>query len=139
MRVLIVDDEVLIKKCLARVALSRGHTVQTESNGLKGLKAWREFKPHLVFLDVLLPGLDGPSVLQQAGKKNNEKVVMMSAHKAFSDCASIPGVHLPGVHLPGVHLPRVDLFVSKPFPDIVCFFKQAEGLFNLSVDSLAEL
>ncbi len=129
MRVLIVDDEVLIKKCLARVALSRGHVVQTESNGLKGLKAWREFKPHLVFLDVLLPGLDGPSVLQQAGKKNNEKVVMMSAHKAFSDRTSISGVHLPGV----------DLFVSKPFPDIVCFFKQAEGLFNLSSTSLAEL
>lgn len=110
-----MDDEVLIEKCLARVALSRGHIVQTANDGLRGLRVWRKFQPHLVFLDIFLPGLDGPSLLKQVGKKNNEKVVMMSAHRAFSDGASIP---------------EVDLFVSKPFQDIVRFFEQAEGLFK---------
>ena len=110
-----MDDEVLIEKCLARVALSRGHIVKTENNGLRGLRVWRKFQPHLVFLDIFLPGLDGPSLLQEAGKKNNEKVVMMSAHRAFSEGASIPGV---------------DLFVSKPFQDIVRFFDRAEDLFR---------
>lgn len=124
MRVLIVDDEFLIEKCLARVALSRGHIVRTENSGLKALSAWREFKPHLVFLDILLPDLDGPSLLKQVGKRNNEKVVMMSAHRAFSDGISIPGV---------------DLFVPKPFQDIVQFFEQAERLFNPPAESLAEL
>ena len=115
MRILIIDDEVLIAKCLARVALSRRHQVRIENSGLKGLRTWQEFRPHLVFLDILLPDLDGPSVLERAGKRNNEKVVMMSAHRAFSD---------------GVPIPGVDLFVSKPFQDIVRFFRQAEGLFN---------
>ena len=113
MRVLIIDDEALIRKCLGRVALSRGHIVKVESDGKTGLKTWREFQPHLVFLDVLMPILDGPSVLRQAGRKNNEKVVMMSAHRAFSDRLSIP---------------NVDLFVSKPFEDIVAIFDQAEQL-----------
>ena len=113
MRVLIVDDETLIRKCLYRVALSRGHVVRMESNGKEGLNAWKEFQPHLVFLDVLMPFLDGPSVLEAAGKKNNEKVIMMSAHRAFSDGLSIPGV---------------DLFVSKPFHDVVSVFDQAEKL-----------
>ena len=113
MRVLIIDDEALIRKCLCRVALSRGHIVRTESDGRKGLKTWREFQPHLVFLDILMPQMDGPSILQQAGKKNNEKVMMMSAHRTFSDGLSIPGV---------------DLFVSKPFQDIVAVFNQAEQL-----------
>ena len=123
MRVLIVDDEVLITKCLARVALSRGHQVRTEGSGLKALRVWQEFQPHLVFLDILLPDLDGPSVLERAGKKHNEKVVMMSAHRAFSDGVSIPGV---------------DLFVSKPFQDIVRFFKQAEGLFQIPLERSRE-
>ena len=116
MRVLIVDDETLIRKCLARVALSRKHQVRTEADGVKGLNAWREFKPHLVFLDILMPGLDGPSVLQAVGKHNNEKVVLMSAHRAFSD---------------GVSLPGVDLFISKPFKDIIAVFNRAEGLCGL--------
>lgn len=112
MRILIIDDEDLIRKCLSRVALSRGHIVQAESNGRSGLKTWKEFQPHLVFLDVLMPFLDGPSVLK-AAKKNNEKVIMMSAHRAFSDGLSISGV---------------DLFVSKPFQNIVAVFDQAERL-----------
>ena len=117
MRILIIDDEVLIGKSLSRVAILHGHTVKTEQNGQEGLKTWKEFKPHLVFLDVLMPGLDGPSVLKQVGKMNNEKVVMMSAHRAFSNDVSIPGV---------------DLFISKPFKDIMNVFRQAEQLCFLS-------
>ena len=113
MRVLIIDDEALIRKCLGRVALSRGHVVKMESDGKKGLSTWKEFQPHLVFLDVLMPFLDGPFVLEAAGKKNNEKVIMMSAHRAFSDGLSIPGV---------------DLFISKPFQNIVAVFDRAEQL-----------
>ena len=112
MRVLIVDDEWLIRESLNRVAQARGHETRVENSGKKGLKAWREFQPHLVFLDVLMPELDGPSVLQLNGKKNNEKVVLMSAHRVFS---SIPHK-------------GVDLFVSKPFQDIMQIFCQAENL-----------
>ena len=65
MRVLIVDDEELIGECLARVALSRGHTAKVETQGLAGLDTWKKFQPHLVFLDVLMPGLDGPSLLKK--------------------------------------------------------------------------
>jgi len=114
MRVLIIDDELLIRESLARVAESMGHETRMENNGKDGLKAWKEFQPQLVFLDVLMPKMDGPSVLQARGKKNNEKVVLMSAHRAFSSSA---------------HHIGVDLFISKPFQNIVGVFKQAEALF----------
>ena len=113
MRVLIIDDEPLIGKCFSQIALSRGHKAKVELDGLKGLATWQSFQPHLVFLDILMPGLDGPSLLKKIGKKNNEKVVMMSAHKAFSDDFFIPGV---------------DLFVPKPFSNIVSVFDKAEKL-----------
>ena len=115
MRVLVIDDETLIRQCLWRVGLSRGHIVRMEEDGEKGLRAWKEFQPHLVFLDILMPNLDGPTVLRQAGKHNNEKVVMMSAHRAFSE---------------GPPVPDVDLFVTKPFQDIVIVFEKAEQLFS---------
>ena len=113
MRILIIDDEALIGRCFYQIALSRGHQAKVELNGISGLKTWQAFQPHLVFLDILIPGGDGPSILKKMGKKNNEKVVMMSAHRAFSDGFSVPGV---------------DLFVSKPFPNIVSVFDQAEHL-----------
>ncbi len=109
-----MDDEALIRKCLGRVALSRGHTVRVSGDGKEGLKIWKRFHPHLIFLDVLLPGLNGPSILRQAGKNNNEKVVMMSAHKAFSNSMQ----------------DDVDMFLSKPFQDMGLLFEQAERLFK---------
>ena len=113
MRVLIIDDELLIRESLARVAQARGHETRVESNGKDGLNTWKEFQPQLVFLDILMPKMDGPAVLQAKGKKNNEKVVLMSAHRAFSF---------------STHHIGVDLFVSKPFQNVVDVFKQAEAL-----------
>ena len=111
MRVLIIDDESLIRKCLYRIALSRGHTVKAEKDGIAGLNTWQSFQPHLVFLDVLLPFLDGPSLLKKSGKKNHEKIVMMSAHQSFTDKS----------------FSNIDLFVKKPF-DMIKTFQSAEDL-----------
>ncbi len=119
MKILIIDDEKLIRECLFRIAQSRKHDVRMESNGLSALKTWQSFQPQLVFLDICLPGLDGISLLKKMGKKNKEKVVMMSAHRKFSRLAPMKGV---------------DLFVSKPFHDIIQLFNQAEDLLFLGKD-----
>jgi len=111
MRVLVVDDEILIVKTLKHVALLRGHIVRVEMNGQNGLLAWQEFQPHLVFLDLMMPEIDGATLLKSI-KKQNEKVVMMSAHDVL--LKKVPGV---------------DMYVVKPFKDIVAIFKQAEKLF----------
>ena len=129
---LIIDDEVLIRNSLARLAESKGHEVLTEGTGRAGLRAWRQFKPHLVFLDVLIPELDGPSVLRLAGKKNNEKVVLMSAHRAF-DTEKYSNLGKKAF------LSGVDLFLSKPFQDIEEAFKQAERLCFPSLDPVLSL
>ena len=53
MKILIVDDEPLVRKSLSRACRSKGHEVVEAVDGTEGLAKWRETTPDLVFLDVL--------------------------------------------------------------------------------------
>ncbi len=64
--VLVVDDELLIRKSLGKVLRARGYTVDLASNGREGLEKVRELRPQVMILDMRLPDTDGLSVLQQA-------------------------------------------------------------------------
>jgi CheY-like chemotaxis protein len=62
-RVLVVDDEPDLRE-LVRVNLARdGHEVEVASDGARGLAAAEGHRPHLMVLDVMMPGMDGWSVL----------------------------------------------------------------------------
>lgn len=62
-RVLVVDDEPDLRDLL-RMSLSlAGHDVSVASDGHKGLGSAREQRPDVVVLDVMMPGLDGWTVL----------------------------------------------------------------------------
>jgi two-component system, OmpR family, response regulator len=65
-RILIVDDESgftrLLKLTLERTGL---YIVQEENDGTKAWLLAREFKPDIVFLDIMMPKIDGGDVAQQ--------------------------------------------------------------------------
>lgn len=115
MRVLIVDDEALVRRSLSRALKSRGYEVTEAANGIDGLQAWRSFNPDLVFLDVLMPGLTGPEVLKEIGPKNSAKVILISA---FSGEHNMQTAQHMGA----------SLFIPKPFEDIFAVVKMAEDL-----------
>jgi len=117
MKVLVVDDEPLVRRSLERIFKSKEHEVEVAENGLEGLKKWQEFQPDLVFLDVLMPGLTGPEVLREirGTEKGSGKVILMSAFtgdKQLTDPASL----------------GADLFVAKPFESIFDLYEKAIGL-----------
>jgi len=58
-RVLIVDDEQNILKFLEIGLQNGGFHVRTASDGLEAVVQAREFLPHIVVLDVMMPGMDG--------------------------------------------------------------------------------
>jgi len=69
---------------------SLGHEVQHEKDGVKGLKAIKEFKPDLVVLDIMLPGLSGFEILQKLQDdedfdSDKFKVLMLSSKKRSED------------------------------------------------------
>lgn len=115
MKVLVVDDESLVRRSLGRALLSRGHQVIEAADGNEGLRLWKESSPDLVFLDVLMPGLTGPQVLKEMGESKTGSVVLISA--------------FTGEHNMETALQMgADLFLPKPFEDIFAVVQLAEGL-----------
>jgi two-component system, OmpR family, response regulator len=103
MRILVIDDEPRILAFLARGLTADGYTVETADNGGDALRAVRRSAYDLVLLDLLLPGVDGLSVLQAINRlRPGLPVVIISAR---SD--------LP-TKLRGFGLGATD-YVSKPF------------------------
>jgi CheY-like chemotaxis protein len=75
-KVLVVDDEPTARDLIGRQLRAEGYSVFTAANGEEGLRLARTVRPDVITLDVLMPGMDGWSVL--------------SALKADDDLAAIP-------------------------------------------------
>jgi CheY-like chemotaxis protein len=80
--VLIVDDEYGIAELLEAVLVDEGHRVLTASNGMHGLGVLETQKPDVIFLDYMMPVMDGASMLSQIRSDphlRDTPVVMMSS------------------------------------------------------------
>ncbi|MDH4349118.1 MAG: response regulator, partial [Gemmatimonadota bacterium] len=76
-RLLIVDDEPRIRDALRQVLEFEGHEVRTAGSGGEALTIYPEFRPHLVFLDVKMAGLDGLDTLGRLRDLDPGAVVVM--------------------------------------------------------------
>lgn len=115
MKVLVIDDEALVRRSLSRALRGKGHEVIEAIDGNEGLQKWKALHPDLVFLDVLMPGLNGPEVLKEMGHLRSGKVILMSA---------FAGEH----NMETAQQMGADLFIPKPFEDIFSIVKMAEEM-----------
>lgn len=60
--ILIIDDEIFARDHLARLIEKQGFQVFSATTGEEGIQLFREKRPNFVFLDILLPGIDGEDV-----------------------------------------------------------------------------
>ena len=58
-KILLVDDEPDILEILSYNLTAEGYNVLTASNGLDAVKSAKEYLPHLIILDVMMPEIDG--------------------------------------------------------------------------------
>lgn len=117
MKILLVDDEPLVRLSLRRALHKFGHEIEEAEDGQSGLAAWARFRPELVFLDVLMPRLSGPDLLRALSPedKGPAKVILMSAFTGEYDLAKAKSL-------------GADLFVSKPFEDVFAVIRLGEEL-----------
>lgn len=79
--VLVVDDELSARELLQNTMEREGYQVRTAQNGAEGLKMAADLKPDLITLDVMMPGMDGWTVLRKLKRDKNLKgipVLMVS-------------------------------------------------------------
>jgi PAS domain S-box-containing protein len=58
-RLLVVEDDADSRKLLADLLAGLGFAVRTAADGLEAFQTWAEWQPHLIWMDLRLPGLDG--------------------------------------------------------------------------------
>ena len=102
--ILIVDDEARMRKLIKDFLTSKGHSILEAKDGEEALQVFEENKPKikLILLDVMMPKLDGWSVLRQIRQTSQIPIIMLTARGEEQD-------ELFGFEL------GVDEYISKPF------------------------
>jgi two-component system OmpR family response regulator len=102
-RLLVVEDDANIVELLSASLRFAGFEVATARDGHQALRAAREFRPDLMVLDVMMPGIDGFEVVRRLSAEGNRcPVVFLTARDAVAD--KITGLTVGG-----------DDYVTKPF------------------------
>ena len=117
-RILIVDDEAAVADLIEAVLVGEGYTVAIARDGIQGILLARDWKPDLVLMDIMLPGVDGTTAIRRL--------------KADPATADLPIVAMSAgrtIRRQSNELTDADAALSKPF-DIEALLAQIEFLLS---------
>lgn len=96
-RILLVDDEPDILEFLSYTLRREGFEVETATNGNEGLRKTHEFKPHLILLDVMMPGMDGIEVCEKIRSEPDlDRVIICFLTARSEDYSQVAGLEAGG-------------------------------------------
>jgi len=101
-KILIVDDEPGIRNLISAYLRNEGYEIYEADDGSKAVKAAHAFKPDLIILDIMLPGMNGLEVLSQIRRESQAYIIFLTARTEETD--RIVGLSMGG-----------DDYVTKPF------------------------
>jgi CheY-like chemotaxis protein len=117
-RILIDDDEAAVADLIEAVLVGEGYTVAIARDGVQGILLARDWKPDLVLMDVMLPGVDGTTAIRRL--------------KADPATADLPIVAMSAgrtIRRQSNELTDADAALAKPF-DIEALLAQIEFLLS---------
>ena len=84
-RILIADDEDVLRDFISRNLRARGFEVFEASNGLEAVAQWERENPHLLILDIMMPRMDGLEVCQRVREHSSVPIIVLTALDAERD------------------------------------------------------
>ena len=84
-RILIVDDDANIAELISLYLTKECFETQIVYDGEEALKQFPDFRPHLVLLDLMLPGIDGYQVCRELRASSQVPIIMLSAKGEIFD------------------------------------------------------
>lgn len=85
MKLLIVDDEAMIRQVLCEYAVFEGYETDEAEDGMEAIRKCRENKYDLIIMDIMMPKLDGFSAVKEIKKIADIPVIMLSARSEEYD------------------------------------------------------
>ncbi len=101
-RILVVDDDESIAELVTLYLTKECYSTEIAADGEEALEKFKSFAPHLVLLDIMLPGIDGYEVCREIRKTSNVPIIMLSAKGEVFD--KVLGLEL-----------GADDYIMKPF------------------------
>lgn len=101
-KILVIDDEESIRNLVSSYLRPEGYEIYIANDGPSGLKAAQAYKPDLILLDIMLPGMDGIELLSRLRRESDAYVIMLTAKSEETD--KIVGLSV-----------GADDYVTKPF------------------------
>ena len=101
-KILLVDDEPNILQFLELGLQNEGFEVRTAQDGITAIPLLKQFQPHVVILDVMMPGMDGFEVCRMLKKMESVAIIMLTARDDIDD--RVKGLNL-----------GADDYMVKPF------------------------
>ena len=101
-KILVIDDEPSIVNLITAYLKPEGYEILTAADGPSGLKSARAFKPDLIILDIMLPGMDGIELLSRLRRESEVYVILLTAKTEETD--KVVGLSV-----------GADDYVTKPF------------------------
>ena len=84
-KVMVVDDETDLRNLVKLIMEKEGFEVETAENGADFLSKLDKFKPDLVLLDVMMPGLTTREILERLKEKNTQPKIVLLTVVRYSD------------------------------------------------------
>ncbi len=103
-KIMIIDDDPEISSLLELTLQSMGHSIKICDNGRDVIPILKEFKPDLMILDVMLPGIDGYSLATTITQENELAKIPIIVLSALEPSRSL-----------FVKFDQVVSFLTKPF------------------------
>ena len=104
-KILVVDDDPIIRDMMVDILSFEGYSIDTARHGLEAMEILRGEESYLVFLDVMMPVLDGKEVCAileaEPQLRNRHFIVLMSAVDKLAEVSSL--------------IKNVDATMPKPF------------------------
>lgn len=110
LRILIVDDIPTNVALIAAIIKKLNVRQETAGNGEEALSLIDSFKPHIVLLDLMMPGIDGWDIIKAIREKYSKEQMAIIVTSAITDYGTITECQNIGV----------DDFITKPImPDLL--------------------
>ncbi len=117
-RILVVEDRWTNRQLLIKLLKSAGFSVREAENGQEAVEIWQSWKPHLIWMDIKMPVMDGYEATKQikAHLNGENTVIIALTASVFEDNRS------------AILSAGCDDFLRKPFQEQVFWSKMAEHL-----------